>query len=132
MANFLYDKGLEGILDGSIDVLTDDIKVALVSAAYTPTQATDEFVSDLSGIQARSGNLGSKTATAGVFDAADVTVSAVAGVAVTQLVIYQDSGVDGTSRLLARVDTGTGLPFTPSGSDVPIIWDGGANKIFRI
>ena len=38
--------------------------------------------------------------------------------------IYIDTGVAGTSRLIAYIDTGvTGLPVTPNGGDINITWD---------
>jgi hypothetical protein len=85
-----------------------------------------------SDVVARSGALSGKTFTNGVFDASDVTVGAVAGAEVTQIVLFKHTGSDATARLIARYDTGTGLPFTPSGADVPITWDNGANKIFAL
>jgi hypothetical protein len=133
MANALYDKGREGFLDGTIDWDSDDIKVCLVdTGTYTVNLATHEDLADLSGIVATSANLASKTVTAGVADAADVTFSAVSGSSVEALVIYQDTGVAGTSRLIAYIDTGTGLPVTPNGGDITVQWDSGANKIFKL
>jgi len=46
--------------------------------------------------------------------------------------IYQHTGVDATSRLIANIDSATGLPFTPNGGDATITWDSGANKIFKL
>ncbi len=135
MANALYDKGREGFLDGTIDWDTDNIKVVLVdTAAYTVNLATHDFLDDIV-IGARiatSANLASKTVTAGVADAADVTFTAVTGASVEALVIYKDTGVAGTSRLIAYIDTGTGLPVTPNGGDITVQWDSGANKIFKL
>ena len=38
--------------------------------------------------------------------------------------IYIDTGVAGTSRLIAYIDTGVaGLPVTPNGGDINITWD---------
>ena len=135
MANALYDKGREGFLDGSIDWDTDTIKVALVTAGYTPNLSTHQFYSDItpgSNVVGTPATLGSKTVAAGVADAADVTFSAVTGSAVTQLVIYKDTGTPTTSRLIALIDTGTGLPVTPNGGDIIIAWDSGSNRIFKL
>ena len=45
--------------------------------------------------------------------------------------IYKDTGVAATSNLIALIDTGvTGLPFTPSGSNVSLAWP--AAGIFEI
>jgi hypothetical protein len=79
-----------------------------------------------------SGALASKTYTAGVFNAANVTLTAVTGSAVNYIVIYADSGTDSTSRLIALIDTATGLPVTPNGGDITITWDTGTNKIFKL
>lgn len=134
MSNFMYDEAKERILDGTIDLAADDIRVALVDATYSPNQSADEFLSTLSSaIVARSGALASKTFANGAFDAADTTVSAVTGAEVTQIVVFKHTGSDATARLILHFDTGvTGLPFTPSGADVPITWSNGASKIFRL
>lgn len=135
MANGLYDKGREGFLDGSIDWDTDNIKAVLVdTGAYTVDLATHDFLDDIA-VGARiatSANLGTKTVTAGVADAADVTLTAVTGATVEAIVIYKDTGVAATSRLITYIDTGTGLPVTPNGGDLTIQWDNGANKIFKL
>lgn len=136
MANALYDKGYEGFLDGSIDWDTDNIKAVLVdTGAYTVDLGADKFLSDIPGgaVIATSGNLASKTVAAGVADAADLTFTAVTGTSVEAVVIYKDTGVAGTSRLIAYVDTATlGLPVVPNGGDVTITWSNGADRIFRL
>lgn len=133
MANRLYDLGRESFLKGEISWSGDNIKACLVdSASYTPNTATDQFLSDLSGVVATSGNLASKTTTDGVADAADVTFSSVTGNQSEYIVVYQDTGVSTTSRLIALVDTATGLPVTPNGGDIVVQWDSGANKIFKL
>lgn len=135
MANALYDAGREAFLDGTISWSSDDIKVVLVDAAdYTVNLATHTALSDIpaAGRVATSANLTSKTVTAGVADAADVTLSAVSGDESEALVIYKDSGVESTSTLIAYIDTATNLPVTPNGGDITIQWDSGANKIFKL
>jgi len=137
MANALYDSARESFLSGNLDWLTDNIKVVLVEG-YTPDTATHDFLDDVTGagggtIAATSGNFANKTATAGVADADDVTLSEVpAGDPCDHLVIYKDTGTDSTSDLIAVIDTATGLPLTPNGGDVTIQWDEGANKIFKL
>jgi hypothetical protein len=135
MANALYDKARESFLKGEINIPTDTIKTVLVdSGAYTVDLANHQFLSDIpSGARtATSGAMTSKTTAAGVFDAADVTLTAVTGSQSEYLVIYQDTGTVGTSRLIAFIDTATGLPITPNGADETIVWDNGANKIFKL
>lgn len=135
MANALYDKGREGFLGADIAWDTDNIKTVLVDTAdYTVDLNTHQFLSDipLAARVATSANLTSKTITDGVADAADVTYSAVSGDEVEALAIFQDTTVEGTSRLIAYIDTATGLPVTPNGGDITVVWDNGANKIFKL
>lgn len=131
MANTLYDKGREAFLAGDADWDANTIKVSLLSSSYTFSQAHD-FYDDLSGVVATSSALGSKTVTSGVADAANVTFSAVSGSQVTQFVIWVDTGVAGTSRLLVYFDTASNLPVTPNGGDITIQWSDGADKIFKL
>jgi hypothetical protein len=125
MANALYDLGRESFLKGEISWSGDNIKAILVdSQEYTPNLATDQFLSDIpaGGIVATSANLTSKTTTSGAGDAADVTYTSVTGDISEFLVIYQDTGSGATSRLIARIDTATGLPVTPNGGDIQVQW----------
>jgi hypothetical protein len=69
---------------------------------------------------------------AGTFDGANVTYTAVSGATVEALVIYRhNSGANTTWRLVAYIDTSvTGLPVTPNGGDISITWN--ASGIFTI
>lgn len=130
----IYDKGRQKFLEGSINWLTNNIKVCLVDNTYTPDVAADEFLSDIPGgsIVATSGNLTSKTTTAGSADAADVTLTAISGPTVSYAVVYKDTGSAATSPLIAFLDSGVGLPMTPNGGDIIIRWDDSTPKIFRL
>lgn len=134
MANGLYDLGRQAFLAGDIAWGADDIKVVLTDASYTQDLGNDQFLADIDAgwRVATSGNLASKTLTNGTADAADVTFSAVTGNQVTAIVVYQDTGNEATSRLIAYHDTGTGLPVTPNGGDLTVTWDSGSNKIFTL
>jgi hypothetical protein len=135
MSNSLYDLGREKFLKGEISWSDDNIKVLLVDTDdYTVNLATHEFLSDIAaGARvATSGNLGSKTTTAGVANAASATFSSVTGDQCEALVIYKDTGLVTTSPLIAYIDSATGLPITPNGGDILITWDTGANKIFKL
>lgn len=135
MASILYDKGREGFLDGSIDWDTDDVRAILVDAGAYAVSAAHDFLDDVAaGARiAVSAALGSKTVTSGVADAADVTFTAVTGASVEAIVIYKHTGTDGTSRLIAYIDTASsGLPVTPNGGDITVQWDSGANRIFKL
>lgn len=134
MANALYAKGKEKILSGSINLPSDTIKASLLSSSYTANLSTDEFWSGISAnLLNTSQTLGSKTVTAGVFDAADVTFTAVtSGSTVKAVVIWKDTGTPSTSPLLVYIDTITGFPLATNGGDITITWDNGSYKIFSL
>ena len=135
MANAIYDPGRESFLKGEIAWQTDNIKCVLVktSEGYTFSAAHQYLSSiDVGDRVATSGNLGTKTTTNGVADAADVTFSAVTGDDCGAVVIYKDTADPATSNLIAYIDDATGLPVTPNGGDITIQWDDGANKIFKL
>jgi hypothetical protein len=142
VASSLFDPGREGFLNGEIDWDTAVIKCALVRG-YT-YDAAHKFVSDVTGaggtLVATSAALASKTVTNGVADAADVTFSSVAaGAAIPAIVVFQSSAVTGgadvaasAQRLIAYVDTATGLPVTPNGQNITVSFDNGSNRIFKL
>ncbi len=135
MATFLYDLGREAFLKGAISWNSDNIKCAIVTSGYSPTQATDQYYSSVNTgghVVAASANLASKTTAAGVADAADVTLSAVSGSACNAIVVYKDTGTDSTSPLIAYIDNYSGLPVTPNGGNITIAWPNDSNKIFKL
>jgi hypothetical protein len=56
----------------------------------------------------------------------------VVGSSVEALVIYKWTGDAATSPLIAYIDSAAGLPFTPAGVAQTVVWDNGANKIFKL
>ena len=135
MANVLYDHGREGFLDGSIDWDTDDIRAILIDVAdYTVDLDADVNLDDIPAAArvAVSGALTGKTVTDGVADAADVTFTAVTGDECEAIVLYKHTGTESTSRLIAYIDSATGLPVTPNGADIKVEWDNGSDKIFKL
>ena len=129
MANGLYTKAKEGMLDGSIIWTTDNIRAVLIkTASYTVNLSTDANLSDIPTAAriAVSPILSSRTATGGRADSADPSFSSVTGSgSVNGVVFYKDTGSEASSRLLAYFDTGiTGLPFTPDGGDVALTVNG--------
>jgi len=135
MASALYDKGREGFLDGSIDWDTDDVRVGLVKSTYS-FSASHDYLDDISGASHDNGRSAAppgKSATNGGADAANTSLNATAAEACNALVIYKYNADDAAARLIAYIDTASGLPFTPAaGHTVNITWDDGANKIFKL
>lgn len=135
MASGLYDSAREAFLTGSINADTADIRAILIDAAdYTVDLANHDFLNDVaSGARvATSGSLASTTVADGVFDASDVTFTAVTGDSVEAIVLYVHTGVESTSNLIAYIDSVTGFPLTPNGGDVIVAWDSGTNRIFKL
>jgi hypothetical protein len=134
MANFVFPSAKKAMMDGDLALDTATIKCVLIDQADdTPTTA-DDFLNDIAAA-ARVGTpqtLGTKTTTGGVFDAADVTFPSVTGDVSEGILIYEDTGDEATSHLIAYIDTATGLPVTPNGGNITITWDSGANKIFAL
>jgi hypothetical protein len=122
MASALYTPFKKLLLDGDIDLLTDNIKVVLVDAADYTFSAAHDFLDDVAaGARvATSGNLASKTTTSGSFDSDNVTFTAVTGDVSEAVILYKDTGVAATSPLIAYIDTATGLPVTPNGGDITV------------
>src|SRR4030042_2980181 len=113
MANTPYTKAKQHLIDGTIDLDTNDIRAILVDGAdYTPVLATHETLADIpSGARvAVSGALASKSVTDGVFDAADINIPAVTGDQFEYLAIYKHTGTESTSRLIMLIDTASGFP----------------------
>lgn len=135
MANALFDKGREAFLNGDIDWSNDDIRLVLIDTAdYTVDLVNHDALDDIP-VAARvavSASLSGKTATSGVADANDVTLTAVSGDQSEAIVLYKHTGTESTSVLIAYIDTATGLPITPTGGDLTLQWDNGANKIFKL
>jgi hypothetical protein len=117
MASLIYNDFKESIMNGSIDLDTDTIKVALVTSSYTPDQDTHDFFDDVTneitgtGYTAGGATLASKTVTQdntnnrGVFDAADPSWAS-STLTARGAVIYKSTGTPGTSRLICYIDFG--------------------------
>jgi hypothetical protein len=128
MANAIYPKYKEALLNGSAntDMSAGNVKCVLVDLADYTYSAAHDFLDDVLAAArvATSGNLTTKTFTDGTFDSDNVTFSAVTGDQSEALIIYIDTAVEGTSRLVCFLDTGqTGLPVTPNGGDINVTVD---------
>jgi hypothetical protein len=128
LASITFNSFKKNIMNGTIDLDSDTIRVALVTNAYTPDIDAHEFFDDLTnevvgaGYVADGEEITTKTVTQddandqGVFDGDDVawaasTITARAGV------IYKDTGNPATAPLIRYVDFGgdkttTGTTFT--------------------
>ena len=146
MANALFGLGRNAFARGEINWLAaggDTIRACLVKDDYSPSIDAHDFFNDLGAnvvgsagavTRASSPQITLSDPALGVCDGGDVTLTAVpdtVGIC-DYICIFKDSGADGTSPLLALIDTAAGLPITPSGGDIVFAWDNGANKILKL
>jgi len=127
----LYNSFKKGLGDGDIDLVSDTIKVMLVTEAYFPDIDNHDFKDDVTnevsgaGYTAGGAALAGKSVTQdnvdneGVFDADDV-VWASSSITARAAVIYKDTGTASTSPLIGFIDFGEDK--TTSGTDFKIIW----------
>lgn len=133
MANVLYPISKKALLDGGIDLLSDDIRVILVDLDDYTYSSGHDFLDDVPGAArvAVSAALSGKSTTNGTFSASNTSFPSVTGDQSEALILYQHTGTEGSSRLIAFIDTGVdGLPVTPNGADININWSG--SGIFSI
>lgn len=134
MAAAIYPKWKEAVLQNASDSTLDGtVKVVAVTAAYVYDAAHD-FLDDIAGgtrVETFPA-LASKTYVNGAFDAADIdtTGTVAAGSTITAYIVFIDTGVEATSRLVAYLDNLTGLPVLTNGSSIRLTWN--ASGIFTI
>lgn len=141
MANQLFDQGgRNAFLVGSANWTGGSWVPYFVGSMNAGLLATAALLSDIPAavFRARGTYLTARTATSGIADAADTMVAAVgsAGAATAVAIMLVREGADpvaSTSCLVVGyIDTASVLPFLPNGGDVNIVWDDGANKIFKL
>jgi len=136
MSNQLYTSMKEDFLAGGINLSSASIRVALVKAGYTVDIDNDRYVSDIgtANIAGRSGNLDKVSITDGIFDAENETIEDYGTEGFSYMVMYEHTGNDATSRLIAYLDTGIGLPVasTTESISVTIKWSDLLTKIFSL
>ena len=133
MANALYPKAKEAFLNADIDMATDTITIALIDTGNYTYSSEHQFRDDISDSAVISStNLSNKTTTNGIFDADDATFTSVTGANCEALVIFQNTGTQANSRLIAYIDSATGLPILPNGGDITVAFSSGANRIFAL
>lgn len=137
MSNVMYGKGRNKFARGEIVWKAsggDTIKAILIDVAdYTVDIDVDEFLSDIPGAaRVATKVLVPADPSLGVCDAADITFLAVTGDPCEAIVIYKEGAGEGSSPLLAYINSATGLPVTPNGGDINVQWDNTGNKIFKL
>ncbi len=137
MASLIFNRAKKEIFDGTLDMsATGDIRLLLVTSAYTPN-ADHDFI-DLGGSDAVTAELSGtgyvrKALASEAFaeddandraewDADDVVFTGITAGTAAAFVIYDHTGVDTTSVIIAYVDTG-GFPIVTNGGDLTITFN---------
>ena len=136
MANFIYKKAKETMLNGQININSTNLKILFVNSSnYFPNQDTNQFLSDIPS-NARvytSTTISNVSTNLGVLDANDLVIN-YEGAAFQAIVLYQSGNTDQDSRLISFIDTSEGLPFAQTSESVnlSIQWDNSSTKIITI
>lgn len=110
------------------DLNAGTVKAVFIDSADYTYSAAHDFLDDVP-VAARVGTPqtigGTKSFTNGVFthSLGGITFPALTGDQVEWLLIYIDTGVESTSRLVALKRAVQGMPLTPNGSDQPVVWN---------
>ena len=136
MANAVYTKAKQSLLNGEINTNSSNYKVLLLDKnLYTVNIASHQYVSDIpsAAIKGTSNNLSNISSTNGVLDADDVVVNH-DGSAFDAIVLYQVGSSNSSSRLILYIDNSDGLPFEGSNSSlsITIFWSDTVNKILSL
>lgn len=132
MADTIVNAFKKNIMNGSIDLDTDTVKVMLLTSSHTQNADTQEFIDDVSanevsgtGYTAGGATIGTPAVTQdntddeGVFDGADVTWAS-STITARYAAIYKDTGTPGTSPIIAILDFGSDQ--SSSSGDFTIQW----------
>jgi hypothetical protein len=135
MASFIYNKAKEGLLNGTLDLVADNLYAMLVTSAYTANPDHD-FVSaiganELSGTGYSRRLLNTKSVIESdandraEFTAANLAWSAINAGTAAALVLYKRIGGSdnpAVDTLIAYIDSG-GFPVVTNGGDLNINWN---------
>ena len=138
MSDVSYTYFKQQLLNGANNLAGLNLKLCLVRIGgghYVVSPSSDQFLSAIAvgDRVAISPVLTTVTVTNGIFNAGNTVFAAVpAGPAAGALVLFIDTGNPATSQLIAYFDSYSGLPVTPSGADINVSFNTGANKIFAL
>lgn len=137
MANFIYKKTKQSIMNGEINFSSNFFKVLIIDKTYyTPNQDTDQYVSDIpaNAIKKRSSQLENVTNSLGIIDAQNLSIPDYDGSAFDAIVLYVAGNSDSDSKLIFFIDNSDGLPFAGSNTNTPLtlLWSNSNEKIISI
>lgn len=135
MANFVSDEYRNNVLGdatyANVQLDADTIRAMFIDNADDTVAAADGDISAILSA-ARIPAIAScpevtpktiGTVAVGVFDCtADLTFASLTGDQAEQLMLFKDAGVEANDVILCAWDTATGLPLTPNGADVTLVF----------
>lgn len=142
MASFAYGLAMELIIEQTLDLLANTIKVGLSTSTHVPDK-DDQFLDDVgaddfvdgelsgTGYVAGFGNSGRKTMASKTvvydttnnrveFDAADITWTAINAGTIAHATLLKEITNDAASPIIAEVDV---ADTVTNGGDITITWD---------
>ncbi len=145
MATIVYNRAKKEIMDGTIDLLTDVLKIMLVNSGYVANAdhdfvdeagANDPIDQELSGTGYDPGFAGSGRKTlsgkavseddandrAEFDDTGDITWTGINAGTAAAAILYKHLTSDAASVLIAYIDSG-GFPVVTNGGDLTIQWN---------
>jgi len=137
MANTVYAKAKQALLEGDLDLTGQSLKVLFIKKSlYTPNFLTNQYVSDIppEAIVFRTSDLSGVTAQNGILDATDLLEDSYLGTAFSAILLYQVGTSDSNSRLIFFIDESEGLPFTGTGESLLLTlqWNNEPGKILSL
>ena len=144
MAALIYNRAKKELLDGTLDLVNNTIKVMLVTSSYVANVdhdfvdeagANDPIDHELSGTGYAAGFAGSgrktlaskafsqdNTGDRGEFDAANLTWTGIDAGTAAAAIVYKHNTADTDSILIAYIDSG-GFPITTNSGDLTLTWN---------
>lgn len=137
MANTVYAKAKQALLEGDLDLTGQSLKVLFIKKSlYTPNFLTNQYVSDVptAAIVFKTANISNVTAQGGILDATDILEESYSGGAFDAIILYQVGSSDSSSRLIFFIDESEGLPFTATGGSLLLTlqWNNESGKILSL
>jgi hypothetical protein len=131
--NAVYPSALDAFLSGQINYPADTIKVVALRPSYA-YDATHDTLADVPfAARIATATLPAKAIAGGAATAAAVAITPLTGDVIGALVVYQDTGVEATSRLIAYLGQRSDLvPISvlTNGQTITISWPNG--NVFTI
>lgn len=116
-----------------LDWVAQSMRAALIRSTWVPDYNTQQYLSSIASfIISRSAVIGNRSADDGYCNGDNPIFNNVAGEEFGSVILYQDSGWDTSSLMVAHITEVNGLPYTPDGSSVELIVDQAFGGFFRL